>query len=94
MAIAKAVADQQNVVVVCETGNTNAAAGICGYLIEHEGYDVVRSFHEMQIKRFSTVLDDECLYLLQSFEDTILANGTAAVQHAKRRGGQDEDNRV
>lgn len=84
-----------NVLVVCETGNTHAVAGICAYLIEYCGLDLTRAFQSIQCKRFSILLDDALIYLLLSLENAVAAtNRTVGVQHMKRTLSSEDNLKV
>ncbi|KAK9235784.1 protein-tyrosine phosphatase-like protein [Lipomyces kononenkoae] len=67
----------------CETGNEKSAAVAVAYVMESNGWDLIRSIQFVQARRFCVALDDNLKFQLRSYE-TLCQAHQAVLTPSKR----------
>ncbi|KAK9248146.1 protein-tyrosine phosphatase-like protein [Lipomyces tetrasporus] len=67
----------------CETGNEKSAAVAVAYVMESNGWDLIRSIQFVQARRFCVALDDNMKFQLRSYE-TLCQARQAVLTPSKR----------
>ncbi|KAK9355341.1 protein-tyrosine phosphatase-like protein [Lipomyces doorenjongii] len=86
--LAKQLIDQTrdnggSTLLYCETGNEKSAAVAVAYVMESNGWDLIRSIQFVQARRFCVALDDNMKFQLRSYE-TLCQAHQAVLTPSKR----------